>query len=283
MAVPTKISTSPKDGGLPEPLAVGNQRKWNLAKVILRAIALFFEVVAICHAIALGTMGGYQSGVMTTLPVTGLAFIWDLTELIVICVRRDKSRGIKAAAHVGVDLVLCILAVASTAVTSILAMEFQSSRYTLKDMPWYQQYIQSLAVMASLCAMTGVISILHFVLFVLACVEVDRRRKDRRIQQVIMAMIANGQTPMAYSPYEHGAHPGDFSHKYGGGGVELESSMLRAELNGTREQREQGADTTYPSRVVESMLRPNEMSVGPEEAGINHKVLLDGSSWQIRS
>lgn len=161
-------------GKLPEPPAVGNQTKWNTAKLVIRSIALALEVVSVCLAFVLVAGERSMDGVLGTVPVvswpligreislttvrqTGLGLIWDLSELIVICVRRDKSRGIKPGAHVGVDLVLCLGIIVSTGLTSWAAFASQSYWWYYQKQPYFSQWKYYLAVTTSLCGLIGVI------------------------------------------------------------------------------------------------------------------------------
>ncbi|KAI1485402.1 hypothetical protein F5X96DRAFT_660210 [Biscogniauxia mediterranea] len=56
---------------------------------------------------------------------------------------------------------------------------------------WLRVCINLHAYLSGLCYTR----ILHFVLFVRACVEVDRHKKDRRVQELILAMQKQGRNP----------------------------------------------------------------------------------------
>jgi hypothetical protein len=55
-------ATSRKPDDLPELPLIGNQRKWNTAKIILRSICLGFDTAAIALIIALCAGGDTYSG-----------------------------------------------------------------------------------------------------------------------------------------------------------------------------------------------------------------------------
>ncbi|KAI1499727.1 hypothetical protein F5X99DRAFT_410771 [Biscogniauxia marginata] len=187
-------ATAPRSSELPELPVLGNQRKWDVAKIVLRAISMAVAVIVICLVIAINFAGSRYTSVNASFGITVITVAWDTAEFIVICVRRDKSRGIKAEAHVGVDLVLWLLAVATLTVQAILVdsrnVNYNNYYYYnfRPNMPWYALDMTHLSLV-------GILIIIHFILFVRACVEVDRRKKDRRVQELILAMQQHGQNP----------------------------------------------------------------------------------------
>lgn len=86
MRAPNATSTRRKKESLPELPTIGNQKKWNIAKIAIRSIALSLEATAICLSIALAVKGAYYSnGVVLALPIVSaitLQMSLPLTTLI---------------------------------------------------------------------------------------------------------------------------------------------------------------------------------------------------------
>ncbi|KAH8203146.1 hypothetical protein TruAng_002667 [Truncatella angustata] len=222
MAARSESSTRSKPEQLPELPLVGNQPKWNRIKLILRSISLIFEIAVIGLAVPIKEL-------YVIIPVL-FAFLWDISEIISICVRRSLSKGIKAGAHVGCDLLLFMGCTVVTVFIVVSTWTYQRS------------------------------CLLHFTLFVRACVEVHRRRKDRRIQQLVMAMIASGQ-----SPAEHLSS----ALKAGTAAIPL------SDVEANRTPKETVTRKTYREEPEGSMSCQKEMPLAPEDLGMNEKVLLD--------
>lgn len=82
-----------------------------------------------------------------------LSIVWNAVELIVICARHDKSKGIRASAHVGCDLVLWMGGLAETILMATLLGQDGSYGHAVGDdyMLHWRPLIQSfLAIMGVL-------------------------------------------------------------------------------------------------------------------------------------
>lgn len=132
---------------------------------------------------------------------------------------------------------------------------------------------------------------MHFVLFVRACVEVDRRRKDRRTQQVILAMIASGQAPagLAFPAYDQAY---TWSHAEGSARKsshtapplsEMESTVTPVEMNADRDARELVAESAHREEMEVNTTYPKEIPMAPEDAGMSEKVLIDDNIRKARA
>lgn len=157
------------------------------------------------------------------------SIIWQLAEHITLAVRKDW-RSIHPGAHVGVHLVLSVLAI--LVVPSLcLSLAYELSNYTLdgdcdRDSPnyssssswdcdFYSFPSQGAAnryfrMMEALTVFTVLLLISHFTLFVMACVETDRRRKYGKKTKVVYLVAAPGPadgrmyyTPLAQPPQGH--------------------------------------------------------------------------------
>ncbi|KAI1637539.1 hypothetical protein F4809DRAFT_640404 [Biscogniauxia mediterranea] len=284
---------TPGGSDLPELPVLGHQRQWDAAKLVLRAGSLVAAAAVAGFVVAFNFAGGrYVSA--NSLSVAG----WDAAEFVVVCARRDRARGIRAAAHVGVDLVLWLAAVATLALQSIYVGYragggyYTGSYYNQADYsgPWFAVDVTHLTLL-------GVLAILHFVLFVRACVEVDRHKKDRRVQELILAMQKQGRNPrdfpLATFTQQHlqtsassilvaaaaaaaatttpSASERDFSLKYGHALAPPVPGLLASSSSSAAAAA--AARSVTDARLPADAEFPGEMPVSPEELR-NEKVLI---------
>ncbi|KAI1262169.1 hypothetical protein F5Y18DRAFT_430407 [Xylariaceae sp. FL1019] len=182
----------------PLPILV-SQRKWDIGKLTLRSFSMLLCVVELAELIALVVSGnsvatGYHAS--RGFPALALILFWDVLELVVIIVRRDISNGIHPGAHVGVELVFWIGSIATTVLIGATAnvINFVANPGWLKShdiYAWTQVALTSVAFLV-------LISLIRFVFFVRACVEVDRRKKDLRVMELVLAIQELGQNPQDY-------------------------------------------------------------------------------------
>lgn len=139
------------------------------------------------------------------------SIIWQLAEHITLAARRDW-RSIHPGAHVGVHLVLWVLAI--LVVPSLfLSVAFELEQYTIEgdcerdsdsdgyytsySCGWYSFPTQGAAdryfrLLEALAAFAVLLLISHFTLFVMACVETDRRRRYGKATKVVYLVAAPG-------------------------------------------------------------------------------------------
>ncbi|KAK8079288.1 hypothetical protein PG994_003095 [Apiospora phragmitis] len=174
---PVKLQLPPRDA-LPELPQVGSDAAWVIVKIVLRSLCLMLGLLLAGFALAAfarpsssdGDGGAAYRVAVVSLPVGLLAAVWNGAEFVTMCARRSRRRGITAKAHVGLELLLWILGVAGSVAQAL----------------WSQAtYGASGAAAISFLAVLGT---LEFVLFVRSCLEVDRRKKDWRIQQLVIAL-----------------------------------------------------------------------------------------------
>lgn len=145
-------------------------------------------------------------------PFQGAASIlWQLAEFITLAVRRSIHRPIHPGAHVAIHLCLWILAilVAGSACTSVV---YISDSYTVDSdcLRTYSKYSSAygycdfysfktdaaahkyLRMIEALTAFAILMTVSHFTLFVLACVETERRRKHGRRSRVVYLVATPG-------------------------------------------------------------------------------------------
>ncbi|KAK8062678.1 hypothetical protein PG997_014775 [Apiospora hydei] len=177
IALPPATQTLNCEQTLPDLPQIGTDAAWVIVKIVLRSLCLLLGLLL--AAFALWTLAHYDAArddatilalAETALPIGLLAAVWNGAEFATMCARRSRHKGISAKAHVALELLLWMLGVAGS-VTQAFA--------------GYSMYVTSGASTVSCFAVLGV---LEFGLFVRSCLEVDRRKKDRRIQQLVIAL-----------------------------------------------------------------------------------------------
>ncbi|KAI8624378.1 hypothetical protein F5Y19DRAFT_320027 [Xylariaceae sp. FL1651] len=182
---------------MPDLPVVGNQRKWDITKVALRSFSIFLSVVVLGELIAFST--AYINVIIwpgIAYPAVAAILVWDIIEFVVMIVRHSVSNGINPAAHVGVELILWLGSTATVVLQAVLADWGELTR-SYSDLILYEEYSWVTLAITEL-AFLGFLILLRFVFFVRACVEVDRRKKDRRIQQLVLAIQKQGQNPQDF-------------------------------------------------------------------------------------
>lgn len=146
--------------------------------------------------------------------------IWQLAEHITLAARRGW-RSIHSGAHVGVHLVLWILAVLVVLFLCV-SLSYEMREYTIKSdceqnrddsgsssygdgysnlndyyCDYYSFPSQAAAdsyfrMLEALTAFSVLLFLSHFTLFVMACVETERRRKFNKVNRVVYLVAAPG-------------------------------------------------------------------------------------------
>lgn len=178
------------------------ERLW-IAKFILRITTLVVGLIAIgCTAWAFdGPISSYLEENRWLLPwqfiSLGISVIWNIANIIV---RLSRPRPMHPGANVGVDLVLW-LSLISTGLLALFAGLANLSRSEVLSYYSYQssrrgrlqRALHHLGVVEVVgCAFTFLAVLLHFTLFVWACVDVNRRNKeivDRRAAVIAQTMV----------------------------------------------------------------------------------------------
>jgi len=179
-------------------------RMWRHASLALAIISIPVAVVVIALAAAeyYFVLPGYgpaadNIGLATNVPGASVALAWDCAELITICARPGR-RGIHPGAHVGVNLVLWLGIGAGAGVYGAILLPGQ---YNVFDSVYYQAVISSseyyygglselvsaieaiLPLDVAQFAFAVVLMIVHFIYFVVACVETAHRNNQTRPAQ----------------------------------------------------------------------------------------------------
>ncbi|KAF2968604.1 hypothetical protein GQX73_g5001 [Xylaria multiplex] len=124
---------------------------------------------------------------------TAVFILWDVVEFIVIIVRRSIAKGIHPAFHIVVELILWLGGVATVTAQALSAdwSQIAGPAWSLKNTGSYAWAYVALTQFSFL----SLLGALRFVFFVRACVEVDRRKKDRRLQELVFAIQEQGRDP----------------------------------------------------------------------------------------
>ncbi|KAK8063574.1 hypothetical protein PG996_008226 [Apiospora saccharicola] len=197
-------------------------RPWHNAKIALHAISIVFCLILIGVSVALAVTPRFLSfQVVWIAPEAAAAIFWSVAELITICVRKGH-RGIHPGAHVGLHLIFWLaflLGAGLTAYTVAVYVDEASyySSYRYSRYSSLSTYLRSLeAELAFLLLLmnktriglikTRFTSIIHFTLFVRACIETARR--NRSAQPVFVPVNAYyASYPMQQQELHHPTHP----------------------------------------------------------------------------
>ncbi|KAI1409318.1 hypothetical protein F5Y13DRAFT_170160 [Hypoxylon sp. FL1857] len=170
-------------------------KSWTLSKLILTIFLIILAIVILALSCAfLGEGGDAEWSAAYALPITILSILWNAAELITYAVRsrKDVKRGIHPGAHVGLHLCFWLACVFAVLITVSMSLSVQviledcaeeaNSRYSYYSYcddygynnPSYMNntYLPMIRAMTALfCLMT----IDHFILFVVACIDTHKR------------------------------------------------------------------------------------------------------------
>ncbi|KAI0377908.1 hypothetical protein F5Y04DRAFT_262986 [Hypomontagnella monticulosa] len=171
---------------LPVPWQSPNQRSWDKAKLALRIVSTVLAV----PLLGISIFGWWSPTGFNFYPILGTALgaavcAYDLADYIVMCARRRKS-GIQPKVSLGFELIISFggLAISILLISSAVGSWGWHSYYDGSSGVPISDYVVNgyfwfgMAVGASVLG--TLISLIHFVLFVRDCVEVDRQRKAER-------------------------------------------------------------------------------------------------------
>lgn len=151
------------------------------------------------------------------LPQAVIAILWHIADFITIAVRGSIHRAIHPGAHVGIHLVLWVLALLVT-ISFCFTLSYELSNWTVdsqcgdnsggyynsegisSDYEYCDYYTFSsdakarsyLGMLEAVTAFSLLMLICHFALFVMACIETDRRRKWNKQAKVVYLVATAG-------------------------------------------------------------------------------------------
>ncbi|KAF7552661.1 hypothetical protein G7Z17_g4187 [Cylindrodendrum hubeiense] len=190
----------------PVPTYVANAiTAWTWAKIILHAFDIICCIVAIGISFSFGTYseGGYAFVLCT--PIFFLALVWDSAEIITWLLRKRKA-GIHPGAHVGVSLIVWLgAAIVGGMQATFIALvisdnsdcwEYESQSYV----SCASSYTGGSGLFIAVAVFSCLVWLIHFTLFVCACMDTARRNRNRRIVTVVAppywGPMAQGWQPM---------------------------------------------------------------------------------------
>lgn len=164
-------------------------RIWPLARIVLTSLSTAFCVVVLGVSIALAADPAVQSYVVVwTAPQAGAALLWSGIEIVTAYTGGKSRRDIHPGAHLVVQLLLWLGFSAGVGLTACIlgfALSFDDSDPYPENYDYYgrggyeyysQYYVHS---MEAVIAFLSLLIIVHFLLFVGACVGTSRRRGSR--------------------------------------------------------------------------------------------------------
>ncbi|KAK7911903.1 hypothetical protein PG985_014384 [Apiospora marii] len=165
-------------------------RPWHNAKIALHAISIVFCIILIGISIALAVNPRVLSlQVVWIAPEAAAAIIWSVAELITVCVRKGQHRGIHPGAHVGLHLIFWLAFLVGAGLTAYIVAVYVEEQ-TYYSSYRYNRYASLSFYLRSLQAELAfliLLLIIHFTLFVRACVESARR--NRTAQQPVFVPV----------------------------------------------------------------------------------------------
>ncbi|KXJ91661.1 hypothetical protein Micbo1qcDRAFT_223805 [Microdochium bolleyi] len=205
-----------KSGSAPGGAAITSQaapppinRGWYIAKIVLGSLSLALSIVILAiSAAAWARTRGWLREFAWTAPIAILAICWHTAEFVTLCARRGggspvssgprRRHGIHPGGHIGVNIVcwfgfMGIVAVdAYNAFTLHVLRDEDSFRgqygYYPTDLRGQTDFLVSDTYWAMTLASVGIaaaLAIIHFALFVRACVETHHRNSAARSVQVV--------------------------------------------------------------------------------------------------
>ncbi|KAI1504510.1 hypothetical protein F5X99DRAFT_371224 [Biscogniauxia marginata] len=160
-------------------------KSWHITKIVFISLSMIFCIIVIGVSIALAVDPDVLSfAIIWTIPQAGVSLIWSIAELITICSRAGR-RGIHPGAHVALHLLLWMGFIVGVALTGFLlatALLYRSDWSDYYDYyyddDYYDYYSNKyIGLLQALTAFLVLLVIVHFFLFVRACVETARRNR----------------------------------------------------------------------------------------------------------
>ncbi|KAM0806533.1 hypothetical protein AB5N19_06869 [Seiridium cardinale] len=159
------------------PRVIPYSRPWQITKIVFHSLSIVFSIIVLGISIALvvdpDVNQSYQ--IIWVAPQAGIALIWSIAELITICARR--GRGIHPGAQVALHLLLWLGFLVAVGLTSWLVAFAQECDYYCRE--YYYDYNggQYFSSIQAELAFLALLALVHFILFVRACVETNQRNK----------------------------------------------------------------------------------------------------------
>ncbi|KAK6218471.1 hypothetical protein QIS74_06351 [Colletotrichum tabaci] len=158
-------------------------RRWEVGKIVSRIVSTLLCAIMLIMCMAWYAHPEndlYDVWPWLSLPGATMCFMWDLGEFLSVCARH--GRGITPKAHIGVEVILSIVAYIGGGWLAFQLGVLQPGQ--LNNLP--SRY--ALAI----CVFILITATIHLVLFIRACIE--RSREIRRRRPRVMYIPETGQT-----------------------------------------------------------------------------------------
>ncbi|KAI0139393.1 hypothetical protein F4776DRAFT_662351 [Hypoxylon sp. NC0597] len=195
-----------------EPWESPNQPSWNRARFGLLITSYILAILLFGFSVSgFAAPVGFSSFPVMGTPLGVATFLYDTSEFIVMCVRRRKT-GIPPAVSLGFELVISLGGLALAALMIVFTVDSWQWNMYYSGVPSGQRgppipdYVANghfwfgISVTATILA--TLLSLIHFVLFVRDCVEVDRKRKFAKQlpRETVSPEAAQGQESVSNVP-----------------------------------------------------------------------------------
>ncbi|KUI68670.1 hypothetical protein VM1G_03659 [Cytospora mali] len=202
--------------------------QWVTAKFVLRLILIVASVAAVIVSLVwLEAPNEGGSDILTllspyyALPYPVFSIVWESIEMTILFVRHSKSRGMQPVAHLVCELILWMAGVCVGIVWIAITAEYQGDSYfesgnSSIPVDVFNKWADVIYFWGSIALFMAYVHpspgtdsqtdtdandapcrALQFVLFVLACIEVDRKRRnlERQVNHILQIMEDRGQKP----------------------------------------------------------------------------------------
>ncbi|KAJ4385624.1 hypothetical protein N0V93_010053 [Gnomoniopsis smithogilvyi] len=200
---------------MPKPKPFRPSKPYSVSKVTLGTFNFVFAIIVLGLSIGILTIRLYD---IVTILIAGvmavISILWQIAEYTTIFVRRSIYRPIHPGAHVGMHLILWVLALL-VAVSCGFTLSYALGSWTVdsqcagSDYGYYSSgtsYVYCdyynfssgaqarlyLGMLEAVTAFSILMLICHFALFVMACIETDRRRKWGKQTRVVYMVATSG-------------------------------------------------------------------------------------------
>ncbi|KAI1089603.1 hypothetical protein F5B19DRAFT_362601 [Rostrohypoxylon terebratum] len=193
-------------------------KSWTHSKLTLTLSLVIVGIIVMALGCVFVTDATYEGWVAAyALPISIASILWNGAELITFAVRsrKNEKRGIHPGAHVGLHLcfwIACVFA-ALLSITEIIVInsdlrdcqEEKNSRYSYsysncEDYDGLDMNGRYLPMMRAIAAFFCLMVLLHFILFVFACIDTHKRNLLKPAGMIVPPMAPQpGVAP--YYPY----------------------------------------------------------------------------------
>ncbi|KAI0126223.1 hypothetical protein BJ170DRAFT_634203 [Xylariales sp. AK1849] len=179
-------------------------RAWQITKIVFVSLSMIFCIVLLGISIALAVDIEIESlQVVWIAPQAGIALCWSIAEVITICTRSGR-RGIHPGAHVALHLLLWLGFCAASGLTGYLISIALECDYYCRNYSDYYDPSSSryVSAMEAILAFLSLLVLIHFTLFVRACVETAQRNSTAGPVIMVPQHVYYAQQPMAQYPVQ---------------------------------------------------------------------------------